>query len=111
MMQQEQRHDPWPEIGQKILIAARSELYLNLPFLDAALCSLPLSTREPTQSLATDGTGLYYNGAWLAQRYERARSLVCRAYLHSLLHCMLRHPPKKAGRDGELWDLACDIAV
>ncbi len=63
------------------------------------------------QSLATDGTGLYYNGAWLAQRYERARSLVCRAYLHSLLHCMLRHPPKKAGRDGELWDLACDIAV
>lgn len=111
MMQQEQRHDPWPEIGQKILIAARSELYLNLPFLDAALCSLPLSTREPTQSLATDGTSLYYNGAWLAQRYERARSLVCRAYLHSLLHCMLRHPPKKAGRDGELWDLACDIAV
>ena len=111
MMQQEQRHDPWPEIGRKILIAARSELYLNLPFLDAALCSLPLSTREPTQSLATDGTGLYYNGAWLAQRYERARSLVCRAYLHSLLHCMLRHPLKKAGRDGELWDLSCDIAV
>ena len=111
MMQQEQRHDPWPELGQKILTAARSELYLNLPFLDAALCSLPLSTRESTPSLATDGTALFYNGAYLAQRYERARSLVCRAYLHSLLHCMLRHPPKKAGRDGDLWDLACDIAV
>ena len=98
MMQQEQRHDPWPELGQKILTAARSELYLNLPFLDAALCSLPLSTRESTPSLATDGTALYYNGAYLAQRYERARSLVCRAYLHSLLHCMLRHQCRRLCR-------------
>ncbi len=33
------------------------------------------------------------------------------AYLHVLLHCMLRHLWKKRGRAPELWDLACDVAV
>ena len=28
-------------IGQEILFAARNELYMNLPYLDAALCALP----------------------------------------------------------------------
>ena len=34
-----------------------------------------------------------------------------RAYLHVILHCMLRHPWKRRGRAPELWDLACDAAV
>ena len=101
----------WQTIGQQILRATRNELYLNLPFLDAALCALPFDTSYDTPTLATDAKVLYYNGAWLASRYERGRSLVCRAYLHTILHCMLRHPAKKKGRDGELWDLCCDIAV
>lgn len=106
-----EQNNRWQEIGQKILIASRNELYLNLPFLDAALCSLPLDTAQNTEYLATDGKKLYYNGSYLAFQYEKARSLVCRAYLHTLLHCMLRHPFKKGERDGELWNLACDIAV
>ncbi len=101
----------WQTIGQQILSAVRSELYLNMPFLDAALCALPFCADYDTPTLATDAKVLYYNGSWLASRYERERSLVCRAYLHTILHCMLRHPAKKKGRDGELWDLCCDIAV
>ncbi len=101
----------WRTIGQQILGAARNELYLNMPFLDAALCALPFSADYDTPTIATDAKVLYYNGAWLASRYERGRSLICRAYLHTVLHCMLRHPAKKKGRDGELWDLCCDIAV
>ena len=34
-----------------------------------------------------------------------------RAYLHVILHCMLRHLAKKRGKVPELWDLACDVAV
>ena len=101
----------WQDLGIKILTTARNELYLNFPFLDAALCSLPFKTDLPTSTLATNGKALYYNGSYLALRYEKSRTLVCRAYLHSLLHCILRHPFKKKGREGELWDLACDIAV
>ena len=101
----------WQALGQKILFAARNELYLNLPFLDAALGALRPETGFDTPTLATDGQSLYYCGTWLSARYERSRSLVCRAYLHTVLHCLLRHLPKRKGRDGALWDLCCDIAV
>lgn len=101
----------WHDIGREIVTAARNELYMNLPFLDAALCALSFGENDATPTLATDGKTLYWNGSYLASRYERGRALVCRAYMHLLLHCMLRHPGKRQGRDGELWDLACDIAV
>ena len=54
---------------------------------------------------------LFFSGAWLAQQYERSRANVNRAYLHTLFHCLLRHPGKTRGRDADLWDLSCDIAV
>lgn len=99
-------------IGQEILFAARNELYLNLPYLDTALCALAfLPGGGVTLSLATNGETLYYDGNYLAERYLRSRAAVNRAYLHVILHCMLRHLAKKRGRAAELWDLSCDAAV
>ena len=99
-------------IGLEILQTARNELYLNLPYLDVALCSLDFQPGGGvTLSLATDGETLYYDGAWLSDRYLRSRVLTNRAYLHVILHCMLRHLGKKQGKAPELWDLACDAAV
>ena len=99
-------------IGLDILYAARNELYMNLPYLDVALCALAF--REGggvTLSIATDGETLYYDGAYLSERYLRGSAAVNRAYLHTILHCMLRHLRKKQGKAPELWDLSCDIAV
>ena len=99
-------------IGRDILSASRNELYMNLPYLDAALCALAFAPGGGiTLSLATDGETLYYDGAWLAERYLRSRVWSCRAYLHTVLHCMLRHLAKKRGKVPQLWDLACDTAV
>ena len=99
-------------IGLEILQTARNELYLNLPYLDVALCSLDFQPGGGvTLSLSTDGETLYYDGSFLSERYLRSRTAVDRAYLHVLLHCMLRHLWKKRGRAPELWDLACDVAV
>ena len=100
------------QIGQDILLASRNELYMNLPYLDVVLCGLNFQPGEQvTLSLATDGQTLYYNGSFLAERYLRGRVLCNRAYLHVLLHCMLRHLAKKYQHAPELWDLACDVAV
>ena len=100
------------QIGQDILLASRNELYMNLPYLDVVLCGLAFQPGEDvTLSLATDGQTLYYNGSFLAERYLRGRVLCNRAYLHVLLHCMLRHLAKKYEHAPELWDLACDVAV
>ncbi|HWP51236.1 MAG TPA: VWA-like domain-containing protein [Clostridia bacterium] len=99
-------------VGTQILRASQSELYLNLPYLDLALCALAfVPDEEMTPTLATDGEQLYYNSAYLSERYLRSLTGVNRTYLHVMLHCMLRHLAKKRGKDSVLWDLACDIAV
>lgn len=100
------------EIGAEILATARNQLYLNLPYLDVALCGLAFQPGGGvTDTLATNGEVLYYDGSYLSERYLRSDRYVNRAYLHVILHCMLRHLAKKRGRREELWDLACDIAV
>lgn len=99
-------------IGQEILFASRNELYMNLPYLDVALCALAFQPGGGvTTSIATDGRTLYYDGAFLSERFLRSRTATNRAYLHVILHCMLRHLAKKKGKVPELWDLACDAAV
>ena len=74
----------WANIGREILFSARSELYMNLPFLDGALAALPVQDGFETSSLATDAKALYFSGAWLAQRFERSRTSVNRAYLTAI---------------------------
>ena len=87
------------EIGGEILSAARNELYLNLPYLDAAPCGLAFAPGGGfSVTLATDGDTLYYDGSYLSDRYLRSRTMTNRAYLHVILHCMLRHLAKKRGR-------------
>jgi len=102
----------YDRVGMDILQAARNELYLNMPYLDTVLCGLVFQPAENrTMSLATNGETLYYDGSFLAERYLTGRVTCNRAYLHVLLHCMLRHLAKKRGRLSELWDLACDVVV
>lgn len=99
-------------IGREIIGAARNELYIGMPYLSEALWAL---AEEPggdvTAAVATDGRKLYYSGSYLADLYLRGSVRTNRLYLHTTLHCMLRHLAKKRGRDPELWDLACDTAV
>jgi len=100
------------QVGLNILQASRNELYLNFPYLDVVLCGLAFQPGgEMTLSIATDGEVLYYNSSFLAERYLRGRVVTNRAYLHVILHCMLRHLHKKYEKDPVLWDLACDVAV
>ncbi len=100
------------EIGLEILRSAQSELYLNFPYLDAALWGLEFQPGDGvTLSLATDGERLLYDSDYLSERFLRGMSHIDRAYLHVILHCLLRHLSKKQGRESALWDLSCDVAV
>lgn len=100
------------EIGLEILRSAQSELYLNFPYLDAALSNLVFQPGGGvTLAMATDGEILFYDPDYLSERFLRGAVNINRAYLHTILHCLLRHLAKKRGRDPELWDLSCDIAV
>lgn len=102
----------YSQLGYDIIAACRNELYIQMPYLNEALFSLvPVPGDSGIVSAATDGVELRYNGSYLANRYVRSEVAVNRLYLHSILHCMLRHIGRRAGRIPELWDLACDVSA
>lgn len=100
------------DICNEILRDCRSELYLNLRFLDVALHSL---SPEPSMSLttaATDGLVYRYNPEFLTEQYKIGNVLVNRCYLHSILHCLLGHVWKQRQEEELMyWNLSCDIAA
>lgn len=100
------------DIGADILSACANELYLAMPYLAEALFALEFRPGDSmTVSVATNGRELYYSGSFLKNMYIRSAVKSNRTYLHMIFHCMLRHLSKRRGKDGPLWDLACDTAV
>ena len=95
----------------RIFAAVRGELYLALPYMNAALCALTPDQQPALTTFATDGGRICYEPGWMIRLYRNNRVFLRRAYLHSVLHCVFRHPWLRAGRDATLWGLACDIAV
>ena len=106
-----ENHKKLDRIGRAILSSARNELYLNMRFLDVALSGLDWAMNLNTPTVGTDGWSIQFNPRCLIEWYRQDTVLLNRAYLHMLLHCLFRHPLRREGREAELWDLACDIAV
>lgn len=95
----------------RILHLIRDELYLDFRYFDRALAMLAPEADESLQTLATDGIKLYYVPEQLIRLYPKNPVFLNRALLHSLLHCIFRHPWLRNGGDIPLWNLASDIAV
>ena len=95
----------------RILCQARSELYVNMKFLDVSLSSLGFEADWAREGLGTDGHLIHYGPDYLLGLYKRGRTLVNRGYLHMLFHCLFCHMYTRKGRKKDLWDLACDVAV
>lgn len=99
-------------MARRVMEQIRAELYLDQRYLNAALGALPPAPLDgPQTMLATDGAALYYPPAWVLNLYRQNRHYLSRAWLHSLLHCILRHLWLRDRRDPQRWNLACDIAV
>ena len=101
------------ELCVHILSQARNELYLNMPFLDLALSSFGFEAKWDLRArgLCMDGQTIFYQPDLLFDLFQRGRVLVNRAYLHMVFHCLFDHMDARAGRDRDLWNLACDIAA
>lgn len=106
-----ENHEKLDRLGRAILSSARNDLYLHMRFLDVALSGLDWAMNLNTPTVGTDGWSIQFNPRFLIDLYRRDTVLLNRAYLHMLLHCLLRHPLHRQGRQEDLWDLACDIAV
>ena len=99
------------EMSKKVLEFVRSELYMDLRFLDIALGTLVYRADENIRSFATDGTYLYFSTEQVLRVFQGNPKYLDRAYLHSVLHCIFFHLWIGGKRDREKWNLACDIVV
>lgn len=98
-------------MAKRAMDRIRSELYLDLRYMNAALGALVPTPAAGLHNLATDGAALCYDPEWFIGLYRSNRRYLPRAVLHSVLHCVFRHPWLRGGRNASLWGLACDIAV
>lgn len=99
------------ERAEEIINFIKSEIYLDLPYMQIALGALTPVCREELALAATDGACYYFNAAQMIRLFGKNTVFLDRAYLHSILHCIFAHLWMAADRDRLLWGMACDIAV
>ena len=95
------------ELCLRILQTCRAELCDLFPYLDAAFGCLRWRFGAET-GFSVDGQAMYFPVRETLECYSREPAALRRGYLHMLLHCLFLHLFKPAG---EMWDLACDMAV
>lgn len=117
MMQHVQTQEEWEvEMSIKVLEFIRSELYLDVRFLNAALSALTPQYDKQLRTCATDGEKLFFSAEQILRVFEANSKFLNRLYLHSILHCVFSHlwvmPGNHTGGEyRRMWHLACDIAV
>ncbi len=92
------------------LVAARTWLIIDKPFLGALVLRLPLVEADPKwcRTTATDARAFYYNRDYIdALSFEQTKFILA----HEALHCALSHFARREHRHKKRWDLACDFAV
>ena len=97
-------------LSLEVLRFARNSLLMHLRFLDAALSRF-VPYAHDSIPFGTDGKYLVYHPKIILKRYAEGQQQLTYWYLHSLIHCVFRHPFVNAALDHRLWNLACDIAV
>ena len=95
---------------ERKLIAARTRLILDKPFLGALVLRLPLQAVQADwcKTTATDARRFYYNPAYI-DALKTDETLFVLA--HEALHCALTHFARRQHRVKHRWDLACDYAI
>ena len=92
------------------LVAARTRLILDKPFLGALVLRLPLQIANSAwcPTTGTDARKFYYNPEYVQElRTDEAQFVLA----HEALHCALSHFARRQHRVKHRWDLACDYAI
>lgn len=107
--QPQDKSSAWTLLSERMLCAAKQELFLAMRYLFLPLNSLQYQKDQRIEWVATDGSRIYYNPIKLIQTYQENPINVNRAYLHMVFHCLFRNLYAVKDRDRQAWDLACDI--
>jgi predicted metal-dependent peptidase len=107
-----QTESEWQEdVGARITQYVRSEIYLDLRYMESSLTALIPAMNNQVSVYATDGMYIYFNADRLCGLLKSNVRFLERVYLHSVLHCIYAHLWLRGGRNTDLWNIACDISV
>ena len=92
------------------LVAARTKLILEKPFLGALVLRLPMKKARGAwcKTTATDAKHFYYNAGYINQLKPEEIQFVL---AHEAMHCALSHFARRQHRIKMTWDVACDYAI
>jgi predicted metal-dependent peptidase len=89
----------------------RGRLFNRSPFYGSLALKLDLVIGDRFPRLATDGTRLYVNPAYLAELDAEDEQYAESAVAHEAWHCGLQHPYRLAGRDALEWNVSTDLVI
>lgn len=98
-------------LAEQVMRLAHDNILIHLRFFDSALSGLTLRRQTGRGRMATDGAVCYYDPEEILRGYKKQPNSIARTMLHLLLHCIFSHSFQYDKLEGELWDLAADIAV
>ena len=87
---------------------ARTALVIDQPFFGVLSLRLRLVETDQIPTMATDGTHLLFNPAFVATlSTEELKGVIA----HEVMHCACGHPWRLDAREPKRWNIACDYAV
>lgn len=95
----------------KELDKTKSKVFMNkgtAAFLGPVLCSLDFVWDEKVPTAETDGRKVWWNPDFFMSLTAETRATVL---VHELWHPALLHGIRRAGRDPEIWNQACDYRI
>ncbi len=103
--------DEASHLADDMLALSRDELLTSIRFVNRPLAQLPMRIQMDRGGCMTDGREALFSPAFVLDAFRGARHVIARAYLHMILHCLLRHPFPAVTVDPLTWSVACDLAV
>ncbi|MCR5735033.1 MAG: VWA-like domain-containing protein [Lachnospiraceae bacterium] len=86
----------------------RVNLIREMPFYGELLSRFDIKESRAVASAGTDGRGILYNQKYFGELNEGERNYVL---MHELLHIILQHPYRAAGKNEKIWNVASDYVV
>lgn len=92
----------------KRITKGRIKLLLTQPFFGMLITKMGAVERADIDTMATDGTNLYFSPAFVERISEpEVLGVLC----HEVLHVAYCHHLRRGKRDPRLWNIACDYAI
>ncbi len=92
---------------------AIQDLTLRFPLAGLSILGEAVEVVEDrsVQTMSTDGRKIYYSPKWIYTLAERDSIYTTFDVLHEWLHIFMNHVARRGDKDGETWNIACDIFV